>query len=110
MSTRFISPALPGCRRRRHSDAFKSEVVDACRRPGVSIAAVALANGLNANLVRRWMVEAGCAASTKAICIEASEQETAVTAPQVASSFTGMNASRMRVARIFASRSTATAL
>lgn len=47
---------------------------------------MALANGLNANLVRRWMVEAGCAASTKpAICIEAGEQETAVTAPQVAS-------------------------
>lgn len=28
----------------------------ACRRPGVSIAAVALANGLNANLLRRWVV------------------------------------------------------
>ena len=87
MSTRFISPALPGRRRRRHSDEFKSEVIDACRRPGVSIAAVALANGLNANLVRRWMVEAGCAASTKpAACIESSEQEMAVvTAPQVPS-------------------------
>jgi transposase-like protein len=31
-------------------------VVAACRKPGVSIAAVALANGLNANLLRRWVV------------------------------------------------------
>ena len=27
----------------------------ACLQPGVSISAVALANGLNANLVRRWV-------------------------------------------------------
>jgi transposase-like protein len=31
-------------------------VVAACRRPGVSIAAVALEYRLNANLVRRWVV------------------------------------------------------
>jgi transposase-like protein len=30
--------------------------VAACRKPGVSIAAIALANGLNANLLRRWVV------------------------------------------------------
>jgi hypothetical protein len=45
-------------RRRQHSAEFKAEVVAACRRPGVSIAAVALQNRLNANLVRRWVVEA----------------------------------------------------
>jgi transposase len=44
-------------RRRRHSDEFKEKVVAACRRPGVSIAAVALAHGLNANLLRRWVHE-----------------------------------------------------
>lgn len=43
--------------RRRHSDGFKDKVVAACRRPGVSIAAVALAHGLNANLLRRWVHE-----------------------------------------------------
>ena len=43
--------------RRRHSDEFKREVVAACRQPGVSMAAVALANGLNANLLRRWVNE-----------------------------------------------------
>ena len=43
-------------RRRQHSAEFKAKVVAACRQPGVSIAAVALANGLNANLLRRWVV------------------------------------------------------
>ena len=43
-------------RRRTHSAEFKAKVVAACRRPGVSMAAMALANGLNANLVRRWVV------------------------------------------------------
>ena len=43
-------------RRRTHSAEFKAKVVAACRRPGVSMAAVALTNGLNANLVRRWVV------------------------------------------------------
>lgn len=47
-------------RRRRHSAAFKAESVAACRQPGVSIAAVALSRSLNANLLRRWVVEAEC--------------------------------------------------
>ena len=46
-------------RHRRHSAEFKAEVVAACRHPGVSIAAVALAHQLNANLLRRWVAEAG---------------------------------------------------
>jgi hypothetical protein len=32
---------------RRHGADFKAQVIRACRQPGVSIAAVALANGLN---------------------------------------------------------------
>lgn len=44
-------------RRRRHSEAFKIKVIAACRRPGVSIASVALLHGLNANLLRRWIHE-----------------------------------------------------
>lgn len=43
-------------RRRKHSAEFKAKVIAACRRPGVSISAVALANKLNANLLRRWVV------------------------------------------------------
>lgn len=30
-------------------------MVAACRQPGISVAAVALANGLNANLLHRWI-------------------------------------------------------
>ena len=47
----------PGRRRRQHSAEFKSRVVSACRQPGVSMAAVALEHRLNANLLRRWVVE-----------------------------------------------------
>jgi transposase-like protein len=42
-------------RRRRHSPEFKQKVVQACRKPGVSIAAIALHYRLNANLLRRWV-------------------------------------------------------
>ena len=44
-------------RRRRHSAEFKAEVIAACQQPGVSIAAVALAHGLNANLLRHWIIK-----------------------------------------------------
>jgi transposase len=40
--------------RRRHSAEFKSQVVEACSAPGASTAGVALAFGVNANLVRQW--------------------------------------------------------
>lgn len=44
--------------RRRHSAEFRASVIEACRQPGVSMAAVALANGLNANMLRKWVQEA----------------------------------------------------
>jgi transposase len=40
--------------RRRHSAEFKAEVLAACELPGASVSAVALAHGLNANLVHKW--------------------------------------------------------
>lgn len=43
-------PAPAGRTRRRHSPEFKTQAITACQHPGVSIAAVALANQLNANL------------------------------------------------------------
>jgi transposase len=54
------SVALSGGRRRRrtHSAEFKAHVVAACSKPGVSSASVAMANGINANLVRRWVKDA----------------------------------------------------
>jgi transposase len=42
-------------KRRRHSREFKAEVLQACGEPGASVAAVALARGVNANLVHRWL-------------------------------------------------------
>jgi transposase len=47
-----------GARRHaRYSDEFKRQVIAACHAPGVSKAAIALANGLNANMLRRWVVQ-----------------------------------------------------
>jgi transposase len=45
-------------RRRTHSAEFKAQVIAACISPGVSIAAVAMAHGVNSNLARRWVLEA----------------------------------------------------
>ena len=45
----------PVRRRRRHSKEFKAEVMRAAMQPHVSVAAVALHYGLNANLVRSWI-------------------------------------------------------
>jgi transposase-like protein len=45
-------------RRRVHSAHFKAEAVGACQQSGVSIAAVALARGLNAAMLHRWVKQA----------------------------------------------------
>ena len=51
--------AAAGRRRRRlHSDEFKADAIAAASQPGVSMASVALARGVNANLLRRWVREA----------------------------------------------------
>ena len=48
--------AVGGRRRRRlHSDQFKANAVASRMQPGMSMAAVAMANGVNANLLRRWV-------------------------------------------------------
>ena len=54
MDTNVLS--APASRRnRRHAPEFRARVIAACLQPGVSIAAVALANGLNANFLRSWV-------------------------------------------------------
>ena len=59
MNTISEPPLVDGRRRRRkHSDEFKAKVVAACSQPSVSIAAVSMAHGVNANLARRWIVDA----------------------------------------------------
>ena len=52
-------------RRRIYSAEFKADAVAACLQPGMSMAAVALSHGLNANLLRRWVVEAEQTGSTR---------------------------------------------
>jgi len=47
----------PSRRRRYHPEEFKLAVIAACCEPGASVAGIALANGVNANQVRRWMRE-----------------------------------------------------
>jgi transposase len=43
---------------RRHDAGFKARVIELAQQPQTSVAAVALANGLNANMLRRWVREA----------------------------------------------------
>lgn len=50
-----MTTILPARHRRTHSIEFKTDMVAMCRQPGISVSAVALAHGVNANLVRRWM-------------------------------------------------------
>lgn len=45
--------------RRTHSPEFKASVLAACRQPGASIAGVALAHGINANVVHKWLAGVG---------------------------------------------------
>ena len=60
--------------RRRHSPQFRASVIQAAKQPGVSIAAVALANGLNANMLRKWVADSD--ADGKAVLREDDEPVT----------------------------------
>lgn len=53
MHTSVVQLHGAGRRRGHYSDEFKRKVMAARKQPGVSMAAVALANGLNAKLLRR---------------------------------------------------------
>ena len=48
---------VTGNGRRYFSKAHREAVVAKCLAPGTSLSAVALANGFNANLVRKWVRE-----------------------------------------------------
>jgi len=45
-------------RKRTHSAELKAEVLAGCAEPGASVAAIALARGLNTNLVHKWRRQA----------------------------------------------------
>jgi len=53
-----MNPKVPNIRR-RHGAELKAAVLAECEVPGASVAAVALEHGLNANLVRKWLVGRG---------------------------------------------------
>lgn len=65
--------------RRRYDKASKRALVEACLRPGVSIARQAQENGVNANLLRKWIAQyllereraISAAASIEAVAAEA---------------------------------------
>ena len=71
MNTNEQTVGMVRRRRRSYSEDFKADAVAACLQPGMSMAAVALSRGLNANLLRRWVVEAertgsGCVSARSA--------------------------------------------
>jgi transposase len=41
-------------RRRRYGGGLKAQVLSECEVPGASVAKVATAHGINANVVHRW--------------------------------------------------------
>src|ERR1700722_12307478 len=49
----------PANGRRTYSETAKRALVQLSLRPGVSVAGLALAHGINANLLRRWMTQYG---------------------------------------------------
>ena len=48
---------MPPKQKRRFSAEFKAGVVKACQQPGTSVSSVATANGINTNMLRRWVKE-----------------------------------------------------
>jgi transposase len=45
--------------RRRHSQELKAQILAECAEPGASVARVAMAHGINANVVHKWRRLAG---------------------------------------------------
>jgi len=55
----MTTPKSSKRRYRQYSPEFKAKMVAACQRPGTSVSSVAIANGINTNVVRRWLREHG---------------------------------------------------
>lgn len=90
--------------RRKHSKEFRAEVIQACREPSASVAAIALRSGLNANVVYRWLREEalsvhadGHSGSAMSKCLDA--QFIAVQLPQPSLAATPSTDIRVEVTR-----------
>ncbi len=81
--------------RRYHPPDFKRQVVEASHQPGASVAGVALAHGLNANLVRRWVREA--APGGDALTVTASEPAGFISVPMPAPSLSPVSTEPIRL-------------
>jgi len=57
---------------RKHSDEFKARVIALALQPHASMASVALANGINANMLRRWVHASSSASTPSTACARAS--------------------------------------
>ena len=57
----------PSRHRRYHPEEFKQAVIEACCELDASVAGIAMANGVNANQVRRWMRERGIEPPTRRV-------------------------------------------
>lgn len=72
----------PKSQRRVHGAEFKTQVLAECQQPGASVAAIAIAHGLNVNLLRKWLVgrgikRTGLAAPRTVMPMAASTEDTA---------------------------------
>jgi transposase len=71
--------------RRRHGAALKAQVLAECAQPHASVASIAMAHGLNANLVHKWRRLAGKSqASTPSSALEFIALPLAAQAPAAA--------------------------
>ena len=77
--------------RRRHGTEFKTKVLAACDEPGASISGVALAHGLNANLVRQWRAGRGVKLASVALTPPAAPGKTARSPASPTSPLLGAN-------------------
>jgi transposase-like protein len=87
MHTMASEVPAPRPKRRFHSPQLKAQVTQECRRSGASVAGVALAHGINANIVHRWLREsarqalAGPAPAFVAVTLNEPAPVAPVTAP-----------------------------
>jgi len=54
-----LSTLNTAAKRRRYSAEFKRKIVAACSEPQASVPKIAMAHGLNANMVHRWIRQLG---------------------------------------------------
>jgi len=75
-----------------YSKIGKAALVAACGQPGASVAAVALAHGINANLLRKWLVRQGAH--------RAQQRQTQAVAPETGPSVTRHDATARDAATV----------